>query len=183
MTEIRVPADNGKFTFVLKPGNPYVEVLRHGEPWLVIEQGCNAVWSLVYEMNDTRALVAALRKWATSRTTPEAVGFSQWGPGAADHLELIQAFRAWCDETGEKKPPSPVLAKLSADVEAAEQPLRTVRDVKEWCLDSLAKLVAEFGAEDALKMVSEAWLGQAVDPDGRPLFQRRDEPVAGGATS
>ncbi len=58
--------------------------------------------------------------------------------------------------------------------------MTTVYEVKEWCLGSLTEMVAEFGAEEAVEMAAEKWLGQSVDPDGRPLFRARSYPVSRG---
>lgn len=92
--ERRLDVYDRKYTFVLKHEDWRVHVLRHGEPWIVIENGCNAVRTLVFEAVDDRALVGAVRRWATS------------GDGYQDHRELHQAFRAYCDERGERKPPA-----------------------------------------------------------------------------
>jgi hypothetical protein len=58
-----------------------------------------------------------------------------------------------------------------------EAPTLTVREVKQRCIDKLSDLIAEFGVEHALTCYGESLLGQSVDPDGHPLYQRRDYPV------
>jgi len=45
-----VKIDNGKYTFLVPDGDYRVHVLRHGEPWLIIEQGCSAIQSLIQEV-------------------------------------------------------------------------------------------------------------------------------------
>lgn len=47
--EYRLSLDDGKYTFVKPVGDYRVYILRHGEPWVTIEAGCNAVFSLLYE--------------------------------------------------------------------------------------------------------------------------------------
>lgn len=57
-----ITVDDGKYTFQTAADGYSVAVLRHGDPWLVIEQGCNAVHSLMYEVERLREEVATLRR-------------------------------------------------------------------------------------------------------------------------
>lgn len=88
--EYRFSVEDGKYTFV-KPANDYrVHVLRHGDPWIIIENGCKAVFSLLYDAISDRALVEAVRRWAAI------------GPSGFHHGELAAAFRAYLAERGER---------------------------------------------------------------------------------
>jgi hypothetical protein len=126
--ERRISVYDGKYTFVLPPNDYRVHVLRHGEPWVIIEQASNAVHSLVIESIDERHMVDAVRAWVLARTTPETIGYTRWGPGAEDHIALVQAFRAFCDERGERKPPSPTLGDVG-------QPAATTLLTPQWRTD------------------------------------------------
>lgn len=136
----RLTIDHGKYTFILPEGDYRVHMLRHGEPWLVIEQGSKAIWSLVYDAIDAVALVAAVRRWATP------------GDGYQEHVELHQAFRAYCDERGEKKP-----TKLETGWRTDAAP-RGVR-----CI------VTVFGGRLHVASVSPDHNGQRWFSDGQPL--------------
>lgn len=46
---------DGKYTFVKSPGDYRISILRYDEPWLVIEQGSNAICALLREYADTLA--------------------------------------------------------------------------------------------------------------------------------
>jgi hypothetical protein len=87
--ERRIDVDDGKYTFILKAGEYRVHVLRHNEPWLVIEQGTNAVWSLVAELIDAKAIIEVVRAW---------VGI---GTAGAHHAALAEEFRKYQAERGE----------------------------------------------------------------------------------
>lgn len=56
-----ITVSDGKYTFQTAPNGYSVEVLRHREPWLIIDAGCNAVHSLMYEIERLREEVAALK--------------------------------------------------------------------------------------------------------------------------
>lgn len=54
--ERRISVYDGKYEFVVNPGDHWaVSVLRHGEPWLVIQKGHKAVMQLVDTAIDARA--------------------------------------------------------------------------------------------------------------------------------
>lgn len=57
---LRVSVENGKYTFILPEDDYRIKVLRYGEEWLTIEAGCNAVHSLMSELNDARQELSAL---------------------------------------------------------------------------------------------------------------------------
>ena len=52
--EIRTIVDDGKYTFVRETGDYRIKILRHGEPWVEIEAGYNAVLALMLECEDLR---------------------------------------------------------------------------------------------------------------------------------
>ncbi len=56
---MKVKTDSGKYTFVIDLGS--MHVLRHGEPWLVINEGFNAIRSLVCELDAARVVLQAAR--------------------------------------------------------------------------------------------------------------------------
>lgn len=91
MQERRIDVEDGKYTFVLKSNDYRVHVLRGGEPWHIIEQGCNAVWALVALAVDMKGLTAAIERWA------------HVGDGALQHQELLAAFSAYLNERGESQ--------------------------------------------------------------------------------
>lgn len=45
-----IQVDQAKYTFQIPEGEWRVQVLRYGEPWLFIEQGHNAIHSLMNEV-------------------------------------------------------------------------------------------------------------------------------------
>ncbi len=45
----KLNVENGKYTFFQPEGDYRIHVLRHGEPWLVIEKGSNAIAALLHE--------------------------------------------------------------------------------------------------------------------------------------
>jgi hypothetical protein len=92
--ERRIDVDDGKYTFILKPGEYRVHVLRHGEPWLVVEQGSKAIWSLVAELIDATALVEVVRAWV-------GVGTSAAHHAALAAPALVEALRKYQAERGE----------------------------------------------------------------------------------
>ena len=49
MSRPDVPVDDGKYIFQQPEGDYKIHVLRHGEPWLIIESGSNAIASLLEE--------------------------------------------------------------------------------------------------------------------------------------
>jgi hypothetical protein len=59
-TETRISVYDGKYTFVREEGDYRVEILRHGEPWVIIEKGSNAINQLLEEFIELRERVAAL---------------------------------------------------------------------------------------------------------------------------
>lgn len=63
------PIDEGKYTFSIPEGDYRIHVLRHGEPWLVIEQGSKAIASMLSELVDSRELIAELLSWEASGQT------------------------------------------------------------------------------------------------------------------
>jgi hypothetical protein len=98
--EYRLAIENGKYTFV-KPANDYrVHVLRHGEPWVVIEQGCNAVFSLLYDAISDRGLVEAVLRWAGRRSDDGDDLPHRIGPAAGQHGKLHEAVARYCEERG-----------------------------------------------------------------------------------
>ena len=52
-----ITVDDGKYTFQTAANGYGVEILRHREPWVIIDAGCNAVHSLMYEVERLRAIV------------------------------------------------------------------------------------------------------------------------------
>ncbi len=45
--ETCVTIENGKYTFKTMPGDYRIHVLRHGEPWLILDQGSKAILALM----------------------------------------------------------------------------------------------------------------------------------------
>lgn len=132
-TERRLTIDNGKYTFILPEGDYRVHVLRHGEEWLVIEQGSKAIWSLVYDAIDAVALVGAVKAWA-----------------AASHSgregELISALWKYQEERGEKQVTPPFeAAPLTAGptpadvVEARRTPIAPGRPIPDAALAEIVR--------------------------------------------
>jgi hypothetical protein len=58
--EHKVRVDSGKYTFV-KNGLA-VDVLRHGEPWITLHDGINAISSFMAELDAARVVLAAARE-------------------------------------------------------------------------------------------------------------------------
>ena len=54
MTREDVTVDGGKYTFQQPMDDWKIHVLRHGEPWLIIESGSNAISSLLEEIRELR---------------------------------------------------------------------------------------------------------------------------------
>lgn len=97
-TERRISVCDGKYTFVLPLNDYRVHVLRQGDPWIVIEQGCNAIWSLVAETIDDRKLVDAVYEYTT--TTGCSPRFRNLA-----YQNLLEAVRRHAEERGEKPIP------------------------------------------------------------------------------
>lgn len=117
MSERRLTVDDGKYTFFVPPGDYRVHVHRYSEPWVIIEQGCNAVWALVAELIDSRALIAKVRTWAEACTTGETVQWTSYGPGASRHVAMVEAFNEYQVERGE---PAAALVHAAMPVPAPE---------------------------------------------------------------
>lgn len=49
----QLKSNDGKYDYTILPAGE-IEIRRHGEPWLVIEKGCNAVADLLYEIHERR---------------------------------------------------------------------------------------------------------------------------------
>lgn len=49
----RLKSSDGKYEFTIMPVG-HIEVLRHGDPWVIIERGCNSVADLLYEIHERR---------------------------------------------------------------------------------------------------------------------------------
>jgi hypothetical protein len=65
--ERRITVDGGKYTFFVPEGDWKIHVLRHGEPWVILETASKAIWSLIAELCDARELIAAIEKWRCLR--------------------------------------------------------------------------------------------------------------------
>ena len=59
MSEHRVSVDNGKYTFVLRPTDSKVDVLRDGKPWVTILRPWNALHSALCELDAARVVLEA----------------------------------------------------------------------------------------------------------------------------
>lgn len=64
-----ITVSDGKYTFRIRPAGE-IDVLRHGAPWVVIEQGCNAIGALLYRVEELEDEVAKRGKRADA-TTPD----------------------------------------------------------------------------------------------------------------
>lgn len=49
-----IQVSGGKYTFEKHEGDWRIHVLRHDEPWLIIEKGHNAISSLMSELGEAR---------------------------------------------------------------------------------------------------------------------------------
>lgn len=49
---MRVDVENGKYTFITKPNDYRIFVLRYGKDWLIIESGSNAISGLMNEVEE-----------------------------------------------------------------------------------------------------------------------------------
>lgn len=61
MSAPTVRVDNGKYTFIQPEGDYRPHILRYGEPWVVVEQGGNAVLALMYALDEARSEIARLK--------------------------------------------------------------------------------------------------------------------------
>ena len=52
---IVIHVDNKKYTFIHKTGDYRIHILRYGDPWLVLEKGSNAIFSLMAEFEELRS--------------------------------------------------------------------------------------------------------------------------------
>lgn len=57
----RLPVDNGKYIFLMYSGDWRIHVLRHEEPWLIIEKGYNAIFALLYECIEAKEELRKLK--------------------------------------------------------------------------------------------------------------------------
>lgn len=67
--ERRLSVEGGKYTFFIPEGDYKIHVLRYDQPWLILEQGSNAIWSLIAELIDARELITSIETW---RALPKA---------------------------------------------------------------------------------------------------------------
>jgi hypothetical protein len=104
--ERRIAVADGKYTFLVPPNDYKIHVLRYGEPWLVIEDGSNAIWWLIAELIGAKALAEAVREWVGECTAEDAKKWTEFGPGANRHAALVEAFFRFQEERGEASPPA-----------------------------------------------------------------------------
>lgn len=73
----KLPVDSGKYTFIMYEGDWRIHVLRYNAPWLIIEKGHNAIFSLLCEAIDTKEELEKLKKEfkIESLTDDKAVSF------------------------------------------------------------------------------------------------------------
>ena len=65
-----IHVDNRKYTFSKdRAGN--IDIYRYGEPWQEIRFGCNAIASMMYELDAARVVLAACR--ALGDRAPEEI--------------------------------------------------------------------------------------------------------------
>ncbi len=57
----KLSVSGNKYTFVTYDGDYRIHVLRHSEPWLIIERGHNAIWALLHECIDAKEELARLK--------------------------------------------------------------------------------------------------------------------------
>lgn len=70
-----VEVDDGKYTFLIPDGDCRVHILRHGLPWLIIEQGCSAIQSLIQEVERLTSM-------------PPMIPMLLWCPGCGErHID------------------------------------------------------------------------------------------------
>lgn len=50
----KLTVDGTKYTFFVPEGDYRPHIHRHGEPWVVVDRGCNAVLALMYEAERAR---------------------------------------------------------------------------------------------------------------------------------
>jgi hypothetical protein len=91
--ERRVTVDGGKYTFFVPEGDWKIHVLRHGEPWVVLETASKAIWSLIAELIDARELAADVESWRRHRRPDD---------GGEPDLDLIRAHDRFRQERGQE---------------------------------------------------------------------------------
>lgn len=52
--ELRVKVYDGKYEFVSPSDDWRIHILRYGEPWIILEEGHNAIWQLMFELDELR---------------------------------------------------------------------------------------------------------------------------------
>ena len=55
--ELRVDVADGKYTFIYSQHDWRIHIHRHGEPWIVLEQGHKAILPLMQELDDCRGVL------------------------------------------------------------------------------------------------------------------------------
>ena len=54
MEELTVTVADGKYTFKTVPDDYRIHVLRHGEPWIILDVGHKAILALMQEVEKNR---------------------------------------------------------------------------------------------------------------------------------
>jgi len=72
-SETSVTIENGKYTFTTMPGDYRIHVLRHGQPWLILDEGSKAILALMQEVERARTAQVELSKlppWFYQKENP-----------------------------------------------------------------------------------------------------------------
>lgn len=67
----KLPVDSGKYTFLMYEGDWRIHVLRYNAPWLIIDKGHNAIFSLLYEAIEVKEELEKLKKELKIQDTPD----------------------------------------------------------------------------------------------------------------
>ena len=106
-----IVVSDGKYTFRIRPAGE-IDVLHHGAPWVVIEQGCNAVAALLYRVEELED-EAAKRGDGAPATTSDPREEAFWSAA------FCAAFAAMPDSTWLETPDVTVASCAASLADAA----------------------------------------------------------------
>lgn len=64
----KLTVDGTKYTFFVPEGGYRPHIHRHGEPWVVVDQGCNAVLALMYEADHAQTTLTKIEEHLDAST-------------------------------------------------------------------------------------------------------------------